>query len=73
METSWRSVFSDHRIEGFDGVRRLDCGECDRGQTGARVVVDENEDLGPGGVGEVPLGGVGLPELVWELRLEAHG
>jgi hypothetical protein len=35
------------------------------------VVVDEVEDLDPGGVGEVPLGGVGLPELVGQLRLKA--
>jgi hypothetical protein len=35
------------------------------------VVVDEIEDLDPGGIGEVPFGGVGLPELVGQLGLEA--
>jgi hypothetical protein len=35
------------------------------------VVVDEVEDLDPGGVGKRPLGRVGLPELIGELSLEA--
>jgi hypothetical protein len=35
------------------------------------VVIDEVEDLDPGGVGKQPLGSVGLPELIGELSLEA--
>src|SRR5689334_793196 len=35
------------------------------------MIVDEVEDLDLAGVGEVPFGGVGLPELVGQLRLEA--
>ena len=35
------------------------------------MVVDEVEDLDLARVGEVPLSGIGLPELVGELSLEA--
>ena len=35
------------------------------------MVVDEVEDLDFAGVGQAPLGGIGLPELVGQLRLEA--
>lgn len=35
------------------------------------MVVDQVEDLDLGGVGQVPVGGVGLPELVGQLSFEA--
>src|SRR5712692_2433484 len=70
-EASRQAVFLDRRIEGLDGVRGLEGWDSDRGQAETGVVVDQVKDLDLAGVGEAPLGGVGLPELVGQLSLEA--
>ena len=60
------------------GVERLDDVWCFDGAVGvrrqaeARVIVDEVEDLDAGAVGELPVGGVGLPHLVGEVGFEAY-
>ena len=51
----------DH-VGGLDGHKGIG----DQQQPG--VVVDAVEDLDAAAVGELPVGGVGLPELIGELR-----
>src|SRR5438094_8737987 len=71
QEASWSPVLLDRGIEAVECVCGLDGWEGDRGQAEPRVVIDQVEDLDFAGVGQVPLGGVGLPELVGQLSLEA--
>jgi hypothetical protein len=58
-------------VEDLDDVWALDSGKGDRGEKEAGVVVLEVEDLGIAAVRQGPVGGVGLPHLVGQLRLEA--
>ena len=64
MDLPSRGKAFDH-VRGFDG----DVGVGDHEQPG--VVVEAVEDLDAAAVGELPVGAVGLPELVGQLGLEA--
>ena len=57
--------------ETFDDVRGLDGDEGVSHHQQPGVVVEAVEDLDAAAVGELPVGAVGLPELVGELGLEA--
>jgi hypothetical protein len=57
--------------ERLQRIGRLDGGESDRRDKQAGVVVDEVQDLDLGVLGQVPVGGVGLPAFVGQAGLEA--
>jgi hypothetical protein len=59
-------------VEGLEHVRGFDGVQCNGGEAEARVVVDQVENLDVGGVGQLPVGRVGLPHLVGQLGLEAN-
>ena len=57
-------------LEGVDDVGAGDGAAWDGGQREPGVVVEDVEDLHRGAVGEVPVGGVGLPAFVGLLGFE---
>ena len=58
-------------VKAFDDIRGLDRGEGIGHREEPGVVVEAVEDVDAGAVGELPVGAVGLPELVGEIGLEA--
>lgn len=62
----------DGHAKDIDYVSGLDGREGARGQEQAGVIVEHVEDLRVPGAGERPVGDIGLPHLVGQLRFEAN-
>src|SRR3981081_3936373 len=60
------------RVEGCQHIGGFDRREGDRGQAEAGMVIEQVQDLDVTAVGQQPVGGVGLPELVGQLGLKAY-
>jgi len=70
-ECGGQAVHAGRGEEHLHDVGRLHGGERDRRERQARVIVDEVDDLGRRPIAEGPMRGVGLPELIGQLRREA--